>query len=71
MFTLPHTLVTIQLSLLFEYLLSNMQHLSILLGLAAAAAAADIRFFYGDKCTGNYIACTNVNPNVSGISNST
>ena len=44
----------------------------LLLGLAATAAAIDIRFRYGDttgNCGGDYVACVNANPNFCCTSN--
>ncbi|KAJ0162424.1 putative secreted protein [Colletotrichum tanaceti] len=36
----------------------------ITLGLAATASAIDVRAHDGDNCSGGYIGCANINPNV-------
>jgi hypothetical protein len=43
---------------------AKMQYLQILLGLATAVSAIDLRFFAQGGCRGSYMVCTNWNPNV-------
>ncbi|KAI6372556.1 hypothetical protein MCOR25_003715 [Pyricularia grisea] len=41
-----------------------MQFSAILLTLAATASAIDVRGFVGDNCSGAWVGCANLNPNV-------
>lgn len=47
-----------------SHILNKMRFSSIVLGLAAAVSAIDIRGHDQDICRGGYVACVNIDPNV-------